>query len=54
MKKNFANVSWDTNDLFECKQAYRILRREYSEIELSTLDFGNLDTDAVEEEMINN
>lgn len=53
MKKNFVNVSWDTNDLFECKQAYRILRREYSAEELENLDFGNLNTDAVEEEINN-
>lgn len=51
MEKYFSTVSWETNDLLSCKQAYVILRREFSAEELLMLDFGNLDIDAVEDEL---
>ena len=52
MEENFNGVYWDTNDLLQCKQAYKILRNMgYSYEDLSDLDFGSLDVISVEEEM---
>lgn len=49
METNYKNVSWDTEDLIECKQAFIILyyREKVSMDIIDTLDFGNLDTDSV-------
>lgn len=44
-------VSWNTDDLFSCKNAFcMLLNMGFSFDELSELDFGNLDLFSVAEE----
>ena len=52
MKESFGGCTWDTSDLFQCKQAFTVLRlKGFSFDELSELDFGGLDISSVEEEL---
>lgn len=52
MNKDFNGVSWNTQDLIGCKQAFCILYNEGVNLEvLKTLDFGCLDIASVCEEL---
>lgn len=49
----YKNVCWNPSDLISCKQAYTILINDgCSYEELQDLDFGNLDTDSVYSEIV--
>lgn len=53
MDKCYAGVHWDTNDLFGCKQAVKILfcRENVPAEVIKSLDFGSLWVDSVLEEL---
>lgn len=45
-------ISWDSQDLIACKQAFLIMIQDgWSLEDLKQLDFGNLDCDAVYDEI---
>ena len=50
MNKTWNGISWNTEDLLNCKNAARIIAREFGWWIAVKLDFGNLDTWAVLQE----
>lgn len=55
METVYNGVSWNTQDLMECKQAFVILyfHKKVSMSIIDSLDFGNLDIDAVMNQLNN-